>query len=95
MTGFTWGQQGKFRPLRQLAALLGLYSYSIYLFHYTIIQQAFIRICISLSGPEPSALVLWLITLSLSLVAVICGILIGKYVELPLLSWSKRQLVRQ
>ncbi len=94
MAGFTWKRQGRFQPLWRLAALLGLYSYSIYLFHYTIIQQAFIHICMPLSGDGHSALVPWMITLSLSLAAVICGILIGKYVELPLLAWSKRQFVR-
>ncbi len=95
MAGFTWKQQGKFLSIRRLAALLGLYSYSIYLFHYTIIQQAFIHICMPLSGLEPSALIPWVIILSLSLVSVICGILIGKYVELPLLAWCKRRFVRQ
>ncbi len=69
--------------------VLGRYSYSIYLFHYPF-EQIAVRTAVKFSGPSPGPLVIWLAALFAAGAGLGAGLLIGRFVEIPLLEASKR-----
>lgn len=71
-----------------MLGLLGRYSYSIYLFHYPI-EQIVARLALKLTGPAPGVTVVWLAVTAVLLSGLGVGILVGRFVEMPLLSWCK------
>jgi exopolysaccharide production protein ExoZ len=72
----------------KLLGFLGRYSYSIYLFHYPI-EQIAARLALKITGPAPEVSVVWLVVTAVLISGLGIGILVGRFVEMPLLEWCK------
>ncbi len=76
-------------PLFRILRVLGLYSYSIYLFHIPT-QQILVKLSLKLVGPSPGLPVVCVVSAVVVATSLGVGIFMGKFFEIPILDWSKK-----
>ncbi len=73
----------------RILQVLGLYSYSIYLFHIPV-QQILVKLSLNLVGSSPGLPVVCVVAVVTIAASLSAGIFMGKFFEIPILNWSKK-----
>jgi peptidoglycan/LPS O-acetylase OafA/YrhL len=76
---------------QKMLGTLGLYSYSVYLFHKPI-EHIAVRISLKITGNDPGIGTVWLVVVFTTGLGLGVGLLAGHYVEMPLLEWCKKRI---
>ena len=77
----------------RILRILGRYSFSIYLFHVPV-QKIVIKVAVNVLGMEPGLPMVWVVALVSIAVSLTVGILMGRFFEMPMLEWCKKQISR-
>ena len=77
----------------RILQVLGRYSYSIYLFHIPI-QQIMMRVAVKTLGTDPGLAMVLGVLLAMIAGSLTAGILAGRFLEIPMLDWCKKQIAR-
>ena len=68
---------------------LGICSYAVYLVHFPA-QQVLMKVMLKVTGPSPGLVVVHGVALAVAALSLASGLAVSRFVEQPLLRWSRR-----